>query len=90
MGRAKKKRRVGPYKKEEIESVEKIPKKKKKKKLFADEPWLEQERKKFQSYKDTYYQDPIDKKYDKKAESERKKKTKEETYFQDQFDEDDD
>ncbi|MHA1275688.1 MAG: hypothetical protein ACTSQI_18150 [Candidatus Helarchaeota archaeon] len=89
MRRAKRKRKIGPYQADEIESIQKKPKQKKKKiKLLADEPWLDN------VPKQPYFQDSLEKKQNlnKKLEGERKREPwiSKERYFQDQFDDDND
>ncbi|MHA1267061.1 MAG: hypothetical protein ACTSRS_17615 [Candidatus Helarchaeota archaeon] len=74
-----KRKRYGPFKADELESIRKKPKKKKK--LLPDEPWLEQQK---------YYQDQFIKKKndDPRWEAEKKREPWiwKERYFQDQFD----
>ncbi|MFX1297911.1 MAG: hypothetical protein ACFFD2_24070 [Promethearchaeota archaeon] len=75
----RKKRKIGPYKAEEIESVQIKPKKKKIKKLLAPEPWLDQQE---------YFQDKFDKKgKDKRMDAEKKREPWiwKESYYQDQY-----
>ncbi len=83
----KRKKRIGPYKMDEIEAVQKKPKKKKKIKLLADEPWLEDKN------KETYFQDYLEKKQkpEEKLKAEKKKEPWlwKERYFQDQFEHED-
>ena len=86
MGRTKKKRKrkVGPYKADEIESVQKKPKKKKKKKeLLPPEPWLDVPE------KQPYFQDGLERrqKLPEKLASDKKREPWiwKERFFQDQF-----
>ena len=80
----KKKKRHGPFKADEIESVQKKPKKKKRKKLLPDEPWLDQQK---------YFQDNFSKKGKKDPRWEAEKKREpwiwDEGYYQDQYDKED-
>ncbi len=76
----KKKMRHGPFKSNEIESVQKKTEKKKQKKLLPDEPWLDQQK---------YFQDKLERKGKKDPRWEAEKKREswiwEEKYYQDQY-----
>lgn len=82
----KKKKRIGDYDVAELDSIKKNPKKKKKKKkLFSKEDHL------LPVPKDHYFQDSIDKKYEKRRKSKMEQFVEsKETYYQDQYEEDDD